>query len=512
MAQSLRLAPQLALVALISTHGHIALANPTGVLAVDSASSARVVIDPSRTVRAQTPSTLFSFNMPYLPFQRDLWDWSRNQVKTPVVRDLQAFAGSVYRYPGGLLSNHFNADNAMLPLATRIQKVREGARGADYPRFGVGEYLTFTKAVGGTPWFSLNIQGDGTHTNPVEWPSAKMAQINKELAQFVKARTPGASVRHYQLGNELDRAHYQWPHSKYVSRSRDSINAVRSVDSNARFVAFLREFNWRYRYGKTGTSYAQSLFNDVLKGLPMVNDFSLHYYYDGRTAPNERYWHVPLVIDKINKGLAYAKNARPGGDFRIWITEHSKRVLQSGGTPEPVTRLDAGLGLGDFLLAVMQIPEVKGTAVQGLQGTPRRVFFKDLKWTASLAALRVLRSQPYERVVASKTYSPNSSGYPGGYDIRAVGFTDSTGSKLGVSAVNRATKSQSLQIKYARFAGKSVRMKHYYVAGPAGVAPIKVERNYRLVLNPGSVEKRFNSSGVLTVMLPPSSVSTIVFE
>lgn len=481
-------------------------------LTVDKAAAASVVIDPTRTLRPQVPATLFSFNMPHIGFERDLWSKKTQTVKPTAASALAPFVGSFFRYPGGLLSNHFDANNAMLTHSERMRRISAGGRAADYPSFGVGEYTELLRSLAAQPWFALNIQGGGTISSPQEWPSSRVAGMNKALAQFLKTRTPWTSTRYYQLGNELDRSHYQWEHSKYVNRARDTINAVRSVDPQAKFVAFMREFNWRYKSPRSGTSRADEFFRDVLRALPMINDFSLHFYYDGALKPGARFVTVPHVVEKIGKALHYAKAARPGENFNVWITEHAKRVYLNGGPQGVTNALDTGLAIGDFLIAMMQLPEVKGAAVQGLEGKPRDMFFGDLKPTPALATLSVLRAQPYPRARASKTYSPNASGYPGGYDTRAVGFTDATGRKLAVSVINRATSAKNFEIQFAPFKSKAVRMKHYYVAGPAGVAPVKVEQNYKLMLKPAAVSKRFSSRGTLTVALPPASISTIVFE
>lgn len=481
---------------------------------VQSAAQARLVIDPSRTIRPKVPQTLYSFNMHYIGFEKEAWDKTKQQPKPAIANQLATMPGSFYRYPEGLMSNHFSWENSLLPLAIRQQKRKSGGGMAQYPFFGLGEYLDMVKGFGAMPWFALNLVGGGTYKSPIEYPSSTIAASNKQLALYMKNRTPDAAVRYYQLGNELDRTWYEWPHSKYVSRARESINAMLSVDPNARFVAFMREFNWTYKHNQRGTtSKAETLFKDVLGGLPMVDDFSLHFYYDGRLSPDSKFITIPDVMSKIQKALGHARNARPGDNFNVWVTEHSKRVYLSGGIPEPTNALDTGLSMGDFLIGVTQMPEVKGAGAQALQGNPRHLFHTpDLMATPAFAALRVLSAQPYPRVVASQTFSPNSSGYPGGYDVRAVGFTDATNSKLAVSAINRATKAQTLEIQFPPLKGQGVGMKHYFVAGPAGVNPMKIERNYTFQMAPATATARFSSTGAITVTLPPASVSTIVFQ
>jgi hypothetical protein len=488
------------------------VAQSAEILNVEPAAAARVVLDPKRTIRSNTPNTLFSYNVPHILFEKDLWDRRNARVKPKVLSELQRVPGSFYRYPGGLMANHFDWEKSALSLGSRLQKRAAGERNADYPLFGIGEYLKLVGDAKGMPWITLNLLGEGTLAKPVEYSSTRMASSNKRLAEYMMARTPNATARYYQLGNELERTHYQWSHSKYISRSRESINAILAVDSRARFVPFLREFNWKYRYPMSGVSKATDFVTDVLRGLPMVNDLSMNIYYDGRLKPTSRYVAVPAMLSRANKLLGMAKQARPGENFRLWVTEHSQRAYGVNGKAVSHTALGTGLSVGDFLLGLMQMPQVRGASVHGLQGTPRRMFYSDLQPTAALRTLQVLSKQPYPRVIASKSYSPNSSNYPGGYDVRAVGFTDATGAKLAVSAVNRATKAQALQINYPRFKAKAVALKHYYVAGSAGASAGSIERGYKLALNPAAVNKRFGDTGKLSVMLPPSSVSTLVFQ
>lgn len=491
---------------------HAALAQTTPIWTVQSATQARVVVDPNTTIRAQLPRTLYSFNMRFNLFEQELFDKSAWKVKQPITDQLMPMPNVFYRYPGGILGNHFEWEKAALPAADRLAFRKSGDSINTYPYFGPAEYLGWMKAMNGTAWWTLNLLGRGDVNNPIELPSATMAESNKKLAQYLKANYPTQTQWLYQLGNELDRNHYEWSHAKYVSRSRDTINAIQTVDPSAKFVAFMREFSWKYKYNLTGTSTAESFFKDVMTGLPMVNDFSLHFYYDGKLSPTAGYVTVPDMLGKVQKAVGMAKAARPG-DYSVWITEHSKRIYLTGGTSPTPNALDSGLSVGDFLLGMTQVPEVKGAGLQGLQGNPRTTFFNDtLTGTPAFWALRMLETQPYSRVVASRTYSPNKSGYPGGYDVRASGFVDPTGTKLAISAINRYNQATTLEIDYAPFRSANKIMKHYHVSGGAGADATKIERNFTLVTAPTGVTKTFSSTGTLVVTLPPSSVSTITFE
>ena len=488
-----------------------AIAQSTPIWNIQAAPQARVVIDPNTTVRAQLPRTLYSFNMRFNLFEQELFDKSAWKVKQYVTDQLIPMPNIFYRYPGGILGNHFEWEKAALPRSIREAARKSGSSINTHPYFGASEYLTWMQTLNGTAWWTLNLLGRGNVDNPIELPSATMAESNKKLAQYLKTNSPTQTQWLYQLGNELDRNHYEWSHAKYVSRSRDTINAITSVDPNAKFVAFMREFGWKYKYHSSATSSAESYFKDVMTGLPMVKDFSLHFYYDGKLSPTSGYVTVPDMLGKVQKAVSMAKAARPG-EYNVWITEHSKRLLLSGGTSPTPNALDSGLSVGDFLLAMTQVPEVKGAGLQALQGKPRTAFFKDGVGTPAFWALRMLETQPHSRVLASRTYSPNKSSYPGGYDVRATGFVDATGTKLAISAINRHNQPTTLEINYAPFKGARKVMKHFHVSGIAGADAAKIERNYTLATSPAGVAKTFSSTSSLVVTLPPSSVSTITFD
>ena len=482
------------------------------VLTVLPGSQPKLVVDPDRTIRIWIPSRLYSANMQYNVFDWKHWDEINGEVKPSVLNDLKDLNGAMYRYPGGLPSNTFDWEASVVDYDVRVENRSSGTNRSLNTYFGVEEYLRFIGNVStGTPWYVLNLIGAGTEENLIEWPSWQVGNSNAKLAQLILQRTPNAQFRYYQLGNELDRNHYQWPTSMYVNRSLVSINKILAIDPQARFVPFMRDYNWTYKAPLSGVSKVQDYFDDVMTGLPMVKDFSLHFYYDGKFSPTSKFATIPDVIQKIEKAVEMAKAARPG-DYFVWITEHGKRFFLSGGTPESGTSFDAGLATGDFLLAVSQMPVVKGAFLQGLDGGSRKFYFDSASPTASFWVLRILAGQKYKRVLASTTTSPNNSGYPGGYDVRAVAFTNAAGDGLGVSAVNRSPQGTTLRVEYSPMAGREVIESRRLIKGPTGADPKTVEQEYIVYDDPIVNTKTFGPAGIIYVWLPPLSVSSITFD
>jgi hypothetical protein len=331
---------------------------------------------------------------------------------------------------------------------------------------------------------------------------------------------PGQRPRYYQLGNELDRSRYQWPHDKYVERSLASIQAIREVDPDARFIAFLREFNWRYRHGKTGISRYQDFIRDVLTGLPMVNDYSIHVYYDGEIRPGGRFLHIPDAVDRVKRTLAVASEVRGDVSPGVWITEHSRRIQvnreNEAVAREITTNLAGAISTADFLLAMAQLPEVRGTSVHALNGVARQLFdasvrHNDLRPRPTLWAMRVLNAARDGAVLSTRTSGPNLSGYQGGYDVRATALRSDSGG-LVVWVVNRASLPLTAEVRYEPLAGEAVDVMHYYISGRRGVSADEVGDDYTLALEPRPEAARFSATGQVELVLPPSSVSAFRFD
>ena len=238
------------------------------VLTVLPGSQPKLVVDPDRTVRIWVPSRLYSANMQYNMFDWKHWDTTNRKVKASVLNDLKDLNGAMYRYPGGLPANTFDWEASVVDYDIRVENRKFGVNRSLNTYFGVEEYLHFIDDVStGTPWYTLNLIGGGKEPDLIEWPAWQVGQSNERLAQLILQRTPNAKFRYYQLGNELDRNHYQWPHSKYVHRSLASINRILAIDPQARFVPFMREFNWTYKAPLSGVSKVQDYFNDVMNGV-----------------------------------------------------------------------------------------------------------------------------------------------------------------------------------------------------------------------------------------------------
>lgn len=484
----------------------------------------RVVIKVGdEVVRESLPKTLFGFNINYALFQEQLWNASTRSPKPEVLDQLMLFSGALYRYPGGLVANRFDWTKATgLHDDRPLQKPATVYPPAAKIAFGIDEYLRFISKVNGEGLYVLNLVGPNSLQSSDEYDDRTLAKHNQELVKHL--RNPlqvNSRVQYYELGNELDRGEYQWTHEKYVKRSLAVINAIKEVDKDARFIAFLRDFTLKFKNNSArADDPPESFITDVMRGLPMVQDYSIHHYYDeqhgSKTGPPIR-----NSLERMAKSIETYKSVRNGQVPRVWITEHARQINEGPrikhSSVEYLSNLSSALSTADYLISLAQFSEVQGACWHGLNAAPWQVFdvtfrHRDLRPTPIYLGLRVLRAMDLPVVLATRTSSTNISNYQGGYDVRGVGFRDNDSQALGVWIVNRANQQVQTELEYLLFKGAVVSALHTYLAGPKGVDPDALQLEPSWVSEPTKLKMRFSGTGTIVLDLPPSSISTFVFR
>lgn len=491
------------------------------VLEIAPSPSAVAVVEVDDPVRRQLPDTLFGFNIQHFNFQKDLWQTAASRADPEVVAALSVFKGAMYRYPGGLVANRFAWKLAMGPAASRPSQRAVKAAESGPVLFGPAEYLEFVRQVGGMPFYVLNLVGWDERDMHNELPAATINASNAELAAFIRDRLADRGVpRYYQLGNELDRADFQWPPDKYIERAKGTMEAIRAVDPEAHFVAFLRDFNWRYRNDpREGTvSSYEDFIREVLQGLPGVSDFSFQFYYDD-PGLDQRLKLIPVRLKQFRRAIDVAREAGHLEEPRVWITEHARGInLAEGQSMQRAyvtSNLAAAISTGDFLIALAQIPEVQGAALHGLNAGPWQVFdatieYKDLRPRPVYWGMRVLHAVDLPVVLRTRTASPNTSGYAGGYDTRTVALASEGGDRIGLWAVNRADRPAELRLAVNAWKNRQIAVRHYFLSGQPGVDPDDPRIELTVELDPEPRAGKFSPSGDLRLELPASSVSSFL--
>lgn len=457
-------------------------------------------------LRAALPPTYFGFNVNFLNFQNE--HTKEGRVDADVVRYLSAFPRAVYRYPGGTIANTFDWEGATGAVAQRRPQLNIERFAAAPVGFGPQEYLDFLREVQGQSWYVLNLLGWSAQTRFTELDSREVAASNGRLAAWRLGADRSSPVRYYQLGNELDRGSYEWAPEKYLQRCGDTIRSVRQGDPDARFVAFLRDFDWRYR-SRPGRSTALDFARTVMNGLPMVTDYSMNVYYDESRGwrsdiPGRLQW-MRRVVDDINAGRAGLPPAA------LWITEHARQLPQDkwAGNADTTSGIDGALSSADFIVALTGWSEVQGLFWHALGGGKWSAFVDGedrVQPTAMYWVLRLLRENAKGRVLATDVASSNRSQYSGGYDVRCTAFEEPEAGRLTVWAVNRSGSNCELTLTRPRYSGRRAEVSLASVAGEKPGDPRSVAR---VQLDPPRRRISFDESGSWQGKLPARSVCAL---
>jgi alpha-L-arabinofuranosidase len=167
---------------------------------------------------------------------------------------------------------------------------------------------------------------------------------------------------------------------------------------------------------------------------------------------------------------------------------------------------------------VLPMPEVHVACWHSLgAGGPWQLFYvnrsSDVTYpNAVYWAFRALREGLLDQVLESRVASLNTSGYRGGYDVRAVFMQDRSGERNSLLAINRSAQAQKATVLVAQRAGATMQVTHNLVAGTSLIDANTDDRHDRVTLQRKQSEVQFNQQGRLTLVLPPYSISSFVME
>lgn len=470
----------------------------------------------SEVVRWNVPDYFFGFNIPAGEFENRFWNPVANAPMAGMVEAMQAFKGCYLRYPGGTEANMFSSDWAVGPAAQRPRQRLYDWLPAAPVLFGPAEFFKFAASIGARTWYTLNLSGWHQDFTRCELPSAEVAAANARLAALRVQLDPGDEFgRIYHLGNELDRGQFEWPVEKYLARCQDTMAAVRAVDPKARFVGFLRDFDYPYTT-RSGVSKGVDFSLDVLNRLPPDTDGSFHIYYDRPASEGSRMdltWRWKLTDNYFSALAAGGK-----GNTGHWITEHaacqdlSAQNLSQRERLATTSGITGALASADFMLGAIKRPKIRGTMLHALGGGVWWGLFDKINGilvpTPSYAVFKLLRKYLQGDVLKNAVLSSNVDAYSGGYDVNAAVLRVNGGAVHKVFVVNRAASAAAVTLSLPALAGKLVQSGSEHVA--AARAPGSWLDEMFVTSGVGAAELRaVNSAGQLMVNVAPRSLTVL---
>ena len=448
----------------------------------------------------------FGFNFESVIVLRSLYDTKTKALDPKLISYLSAFPGAVYRYPGGIVSNYYNFSKAGSPPYLSP----DGKSVYQLFWFNFDDYMHFLTQVHGQAWLVANLYGSSPRD---EEPIGPLVTLAKQwTARTLQDRQAGLPpVLRWELGNELDRNDVKWNDLIYASRASAIAGAIRSVDPQARIVAMLEDVpahRWTSPFDYNANT-AQALAS-------YAPGYAQHVYYDG--FPGQP---VPDRVNYLCKDMQAVANAgQPQAE--IWVTETAVRppVPWQGIDWKKVKwqtkDLSSTISEADMRIALTQFPQVKGAFLHAIYATgPWATFYRDasgvLHPTLPYWGMRLLRQSMLDEVLMTYTQSRNSSGYAGGYDLRASILTNQAHTAYAIWMANRAANAIPVELQIPSLAGQTFSATLTSLAN-ANVHATDSPRQdiLRPVAHPETLH--FDGAGNSSLSIPGNSVSALTFS
>lgn len=149
-----------------------------------------------------------------------IFDPAAGKLRADILDALRPLRIPVWRFPGGILSDHYVWRSGIGPLASRPKAQNPMDRTVHENNFGTDEFIAFCRSLQAQPLITANF-GSGTLESTLEWQKYFMAQ--------------GFPVRYWEIGNEI-----------YLAEPRDNAtipgNDRRIFKTSAEYAAGFKQW------------------------------------------------------------------------------------------------------------------------------------------------------------------------------------------------------------------------------------------------------------------------------
>jgi len=179
------------------------------------------------TIRVDTraPSTpvsplIFGATVEWTENGNRIFDPAAGKLRVDILNALRPLRIPVWRFPGGILSDHYVWRSGVGPIAARPKAQNPMDRTVHENNFGTDEFIAFCRSLQSQPLITANF-GSGSLENTLEWQKYFLAQ--------------GFPVPYWEIGNEI-----------YLSEPRDNAtipgNDKRIFKTSAEYAAGFKEW------------------------------------------------------------------------------------------------------------------------------------------------------------------------------------------------------------------------------------------------------------------------------
>lgn len=412
-----------------------------------------------KVVRGSKDTMNLGFNVPWNAVQgmvsapgSGIWDASEQSVWPSVLEFLKEhFAGSIYRYPGGTVSNTFNWKESLGPLENRSLQQIASWTPPEKAFFGLDEFLRFLGQVNGQALITVNLSTMTPQdaADLVEYLNAPADDAHpwaqKRAASTVLNHPEPYGVKLWELGNELDMAKDVETVEKYNELIASFAQAMRKVDPDIKIIT----------HASTGPKLAKPSWPEwhrqsLAVNGDLIDGISFHTYYI-RNGLSVESMDTRFINTVVNDSAP-----RP-----VYITEHAIginfRKKDQSEWPE-TTAITGAVATCDMILAMTSQRPVALLQWHALGGTgPWRPFngtgadgeydsrfeVRPVMYGMALLNRCLDGKDVLETVVSTASVAPEPASYTG---MRGVLLRDPKSGQLSLAIASYARESKRIQV------------------------------------------------------------------
>lgn len=292
----------------------------------------------------------------------------------------------------------------------------------------------------------LNIVQDSPedHADLVSFLTGQEGRVDQNGVDWAKRRRElglekPVRVAIWEIGNEMDwDGDLKWSVARYIEEARKAIEAVRSVDPQAKIAVHAFTAPWANVDREFKGARWAGWHRAVLKALgPQIDYVAFHPYYLGLPMSE-----IETYLDRIRDDIVHITGENR---IRVYLSEHARwpEMPKSGKWDENyylTNCLEGALATGQFLVRCMNRPEITAATYHSFLAGPWAVLRRDKDsgslYPSAIADLfRVFGKLPGGEVVKVDVEGPATDVTKPDANFAAAAVKSSTG--LSLVVVNR---------------------------------------------------------------------------
>lgn len=452
---------------------------------------------------------------------------------------------TVYRFPGGTLSDYYDWRNGTGPFDLRPTTAHPTDSGSSTHYFGSPELFTFLKSTSGEGMITVNA-GTGTADLAANWVA--YANLPEHAERAADGHVEPMGIKLWEVGNELylPPNPYEMPINVepevYADRFIEFADAMRAVDPSIELLAIAEAVSNNGTVRGEHEDWAEVLLQraaDKIDYIALHNAYFPNLHFVSGPAVKEVYPRLWATPEAINRSLdeisllieQYEGQRNIGIAVTEWGTLFSLPFKDEEWFDHSKT-LGAGVYIGRVLQVFMSHPRVKianhfklvdrsflGTV--SYKGVPKVPFWV-LKLYSQYSGDRLLRAHVDSPTYDTTEFSVMQAEYDVA-DITTIATLDSKTGKVFVNLINRSlTNLYKIKLDIDGFKAKSKGF-YYSISGPEPTShngrDLPPEVVYASYMEPYSsvaegsiIIEETNWTTSEPIALRPFSIMTLVLE